>query len=366
MSIEFVDEFRNPHLVPGLLRKIKENSPDRTVRIMEVCGTHTMVISRSGIRTLLKENVTLISGPGCPVCVTPDGYIDAAITLAGKEDVLITTFGDMLKVPGTVGSLEEARAEGARVEIVYSPLDALNLAEKNPDTQVVFLGVGFETTVPSIAGAISEAREKKIENFSVLSSARTIPEAMEALLNDPEVEVEAFLCPAHVSTIIGVRSYLPIVEKYEVPCVVAGFEPLDVLLGVSMILEQLKNGSPRVENEYARVATWEGNEKAKELIYNIYEKSDAEWRGIGIIQGSGLKIRDEWKDYDAEERFGITVKSGETNTPCRCGDILKGKITPPECPLFGTGCTPEKPKGPCMVSSEGTCSAYYKYEQTGD
>jgi hydrogenase expression/formation protein HypD len=362
MQLKYIDEFRDPALARGVVGKIRESWGDRPpMRLMEVCGTHTVSIARAGIRSLLSGIVTMISGPGCPVCVTPDGYIDAAIGLGKRPGTIVATFGDMLRVPGGHSSLEKERGKGIDARVLYSPLDSVEIAAKHPGKEVVFLGVGFETTAPSIAGAILVAAERKIPNFSVLSSVRTIPLAMEALASDPEVRIEGFLCPAHVSAIIGSDAYLPVAEKFGVPCVVAGFEPLDILCGIYMLLRQKKRGAATVENEYARVATPAGNRKALEVIGRVFLPGDIAWRGIGVLPGTGLRIREAFSAFDAEIKFGIEVPSGGEKTACRCGDVLKGKITPPQCPLFGKGCTPEEPYGPCMVSSEGTCAAYFKY-----
>ena len=362
MQLKYIDEFRDPRLARGLVGKIRaawEGSPP--MRLMEVCGTHTVSIARAGIRSLLEGIVTLISGPGCPVCVTPDGYIDAAIGLGERPDTILATFGDMLRVPGKRSSLEKERARGIDARVLYSPLDAVEIAAKNPGKEIVFLGVGFETTAPSIAGAILAATDRRLANFSVLSSVRTIPRAMEVLASDPEVRIEGFLCPAHVSAIIGSDAYLPVAEKFGVPCVVAGFEPLDILYGIYLLLLQKKRGAATVENEYARVATTGGNGKALEVIGKVFREADIAWRGIGVLPGTGLRIAENYAAFDAERKFGIEIPHTPEKTACRCGDVLKGKITPPQCPLFGKACTPEEPYGPCMVSSEGTCAAYFRY-----
>jgi hydrogenase expression/formation protein HypD len=362
MRLKYIDEFRDAGLARGVVDNIKRTWHGLPpMRLMEVCGTHTVSIARSGIRSLLSGVVTLISGPGCPVCVTPDGYIDAAVGLGRRPDTVIATFGDMMRVPGRRSSLERERGRGMDVRVLYSPLDALEIAAKNPGKEVVFLGVGFETTAPSIAGAILAAAGRRIANFSVLSSVRTIPLAMEALASDPAVRIEGFICPAHVSAIIGSDAYIPIAEKFGIPCVVAGFEPLDVLYGIYLLLRQKKRGAAAVENEYARVATPAGNRKALEVMGRVFRPGDIAWRGIGVLPGTGLKIRDDFSDFDAERKFGVEVPSEAEKTSCMCGDVLKGKITPRQCPLFGNACTPEEPYGPCMVSSEGTCAAYFKY-----
>ncbi len=361
MPLKYIDDFRDPALARAAVARIEAAWDGPPVRVMEVCGTHTMAIARSGIRSLVSTRVALISGPGCPVCVTPDGYIDAAIALGLRDGVVLATFGDMVKVPGTASSLETERGNGADVRVVYSPLDAVAIAAAEAGRQVVFLGVGFETTAPAIAGAILAARERGVANFSVLASVRTIPGAMAILAADPEIRIEGFLCPAHVSAIIGADAYLPIAGTFRIPCVVAGFEPLDILLGLAMILDQRKAGRAAVENEYSRVVTASGNARAREVIDRVFETSDAGWRGIGVLPGSGLSIRPEYADFDAAARFGVAIPAAAAATACRCGDVLKGKIAPDGCPLFGTACTPDAPVGPCMVSTEGTCAAHYKY-----
>jgi hydrogenase expression/formation protein HypD len=365
MQLKYIDEFRDPATARALVARIRRDAGDAPVRLMEVCGTHTVAIARSGIRPLLSGAVEMVSGPGCPVCVTPDGYIDAAIALGREKGAMLASFGDMLRVPGRSSSLEKEKGRGLDVRVVYSPLDAVALAAASPGREVVFLGVGFETTAPAIAGAIRTAAARGAANFSVLSSVRTIPEAMMILASDPEVRIEGFLCPAHVSAIIGADAYRPVAETHRIPCVVAGFEPLDILLGISMLLRQKRKGVARVENEYSRVATAAGNRKAQELVREVFVPCDTGWRGIGTIPGSGLRISDAHAAFDAEAKFGVPVLFSPEKTACRCGDVLKGKIVPPECPLFGKACVPEEPYGPCMVSGEGTCAAYHKYGTHG-
>ncbi len=365
MTLKYIDDFRDPALARAAVARIHAAWNGPPVRVMEVCGTHTMAIARNGIRSLVSTRVALISGPGCPVCVTPDGYIDAAVALGRRDGIVLATFGDMVKVPGTASSLEKERGNGADVRVVYSPLDAVAIAAEDCRREVVFLGVGFETTAPAIAGAILAARERGLRNFSVLASVRTIPGAMSTLAADPEIRIEGFLCPAHVSAIIGSAAYRPIAERYGIPCVVAGFEPLDILLGLAMVLDQKRTGRAEVENEYSRVVTASGNGKARDVIGRIFERSDAEWRGIGFLPGSGLAIREEYASFDASARFGLPIPAPTAVGACRCGDVLKGKITPDACPLFGTACTPDGPVGPCMVSTEGTCAAHYKYGVQG-
>jgi hydrogenase expression/formation protein HypD len=337
----------------------------RSAQFMEVCGTHTMAAFRSGLRQLLPANVRLISGPGCPVCVTDTNYIDAAIELARRPDVIVTTFGDLMRVPGSASSLERERAAGADVRVVYSPTDAVRLAGEKPGKQVVFLGVGFETTAPTVAASITQAARDGLANYFVLCAHKTMPRAMEALLRDQEVKVDGFICPGHVSVITGAAMYRFICEKYRIPCVVAGFEPWDMLKAVEMLLEQLAGGRATVEVEYRRAVTERGNAAAQKLLAEVFEECDAGWRGIGNIPGSGLAIRNKYAALDAVKALGVKFAPATPHPGCRCGDVLRGVIAPPECKLFGKACTPINPFGPCMVSSEGTCAAYYKYEARG-
>jgi len=362
-ELNLTTAWRDPEVARGLLARI-----ERTVAgyrgemtLMEVCGTHTMAIYQHGIRALLPEAIRLISGPGCPVCVTPVDYVDHAVALARRPDTIIATFGDMVRVPGSSSSLLHEQARGAQIRVIYSPLDAVALAARNPDRQVVFLGVGFETTTPTVAGAILAAEKQGLSNFSVLGSHKTMPAPMAALTNDPELQVDGYLCPAHVSTVIGVNAYRPLVEQCRVPCVVTGFEPLDMLRGIEMLARQVIEGRAEVENEYSRVVKPDGNPKARRILKTVFEPCDATWRGIGIIPDSGLKIRAEYADYDAIRKLPVSVEKPVEHAGCLCGEILKGKVRPGDCPLFRTACTPENPVGACMVSSEGTCAAEYKY-----
>ncbi len=336
---------------------------ERPMRFMEVCGTHTMSIFRHGIRSILPSNVELVSGPGCPVCVTSQADIDAMIGLAGQPGVIVATFGDLLRVPGTKGSLASAKARGARVEIVYSPADALKIACANPDHDVVFLGIGFETTVPAVAAALLEARSRSIRNFFVFSSHKTMPRALHALLADPELRIDGLLCPGHVSTIIGAKAYEPLAETKNVPCVIAGFEPADILQGIYMLAKQVYEGRHGVENCYSRAVTWHGNERAIKVMERAFEPCDAVWRGLGKIDSSGLAISPTLSMHDASKHFGMWSQTTVTPDPrgCLCGEVIKGKKRPPECPLFSRACTPTSPVGPCMVSSEGSCAAYFRY-----
>jgi hydrogenase expression/formation protein HypD len=331
---------------------------------MEVCGTHTMAISRYGIREILPENVELISGPGCPVCVTDAGYIDAAIELAsGKATVM--TFGDMIHVPGSSSTLSQCRAAGGAVVACSSPAEALRLARSQPGKPIVFLAVGFETTTAPLAGLLDGVIREGVRNLSLLTAFKRVPPALRILLADPETGVDGFLCPAHVSAIIGANAYRPFSGPGGVPCVIAGFEPLDILLGLLGIVDQVNRGVAEVDNQYRRVVRPEGNVKALALMDRYLRSIDARWRGLGTLPGSGEALRPEFSFYDAEIRYGLTVQAGRENPACRCGDVLKGKCRPTACPLFGRVCVPDHPVGPCMVSSEGTCSAYYRYERAG-
>ena len=357
------NEYRDPELARLQLQAIQQTVADfdQTMTLMEVCGTHTMAIYQQGIRALLPDNIRLISGPGCPVCVTPVSYVDHAVALARRPETIIATFGDMVRVPGSSSNLLHEQATGAIIRIVYSPLDAVTLAEKNPGTDVVFLGVGFETTTPTVAGAILTAARKNLENFYVLCSHKTMPGPMAALASDPDLQVDGYLCPAHVSAIIGANAYQPLVDSYQVPCVVTGFEPLDVLQGVLMLARQVVAGDARVENQYNRVVKADGNRKAQEILKQVFEPCDANWRGIGDIPDSGLQLRPNYARFDAARQLPVEVEPAVEHRGCLCGEILKGKVRPNDCPLFRTTCTPEDPVGACMVSSEGTCAAEYKY-----
>ncbi|HIJ80789.1 MAG TPA: hydrogenase formation protein HypD [Desulfuromonadales bacterium] len=361
--MKFQDEFRDRALVQNMAGNIRRMAERLAapVNFMEVCGTHTMAIYQYGIRTLLPENVRLVSGPGCPVCVTPIGYVDKAVACCSFPDTIVATFGDMLRVPGSRSSLMEERAGGADIRIVYSPLDAVALAKSNPQLRIVFLGVGFETTAPTIAASILEAERLGLQNYCVLASHKTMPVPMDILTGDPDLNLKGYLCPAHVSTIIGGGAYRSLAEKYRIPCVVTGFEPADVLQGIEMLLGQVLRGESRVEIQYSRAVSWDGNPKALAILEQLFEPCDAVWRGLGLLPGSGLAIRNRYAAFDAEKIFDFNLPAGVENPACRCGDVLKGKLSPFDCPLFATVCTPEAPVGACMVSSEGTCAAAYKY-----
>lgn len=335
------------------------------VKLMEVCGTHTMAIAKSGLRTALPENVKLLSGPGCPVCVTPPEVIDAILSLALRENVIIATYGDMIKVPGSERgkTLATARALGARVEVVYSPLDAIEIAKENPTHEVVFLGVGFETTAPGTAAAIGVASDEKVGNFSVLSMLKTVEPALRALISDDEFDVAGFLCPGHVATIIGEGGFAFLADEYKIPCVIGGFEPREILLALCKLLAQIEKGAPKIENAYPMGVRSGGNPLARKMIEKYLIPRRDIWRGLGEIEESGLGIREEYAEFDAERKFDIRYVKSEKETPCRCGEVICGKLTPRECPLFGMVCVPENAVGPCMVSGEGACAAAYKYSE---
>jgi hydrogenase expression/formation protein HypD len=358
-NLKFLDEFRSPNVANYLLREIKSISK-KSIKLMEVCGTHTVGIGRYGIRSLLPSNINLISGPGCPVCVTSTKEIDMMIKLA-NQDVVLATFGDLMRVPGSKASLQEEKANGADVQVVYSCYDALDLAIKYDDKKVVFLGIGFETTAPSIAATILEAKRRDIKNFFVFSAHKLVPPAMKVLASNPNLKIDGFICPGHVSVIIGAKVYFNLAHDYHIPCVITGFEPVDILEGILMLVRQIENNKAKVEIQYKRAVKPEGNPRALEVMYSVFTPCDAIWRGIGLIGNSGLKIKDLYTGYDASLSFDTEV--GEVKDPpgCRCGDVLSGIIVPPECPLFKKRCNLTHPIGPCMVSSEGSCAAYYKY-----
>ena len=332
--------------------------------LMEICGTHTVAIRRTGLRSLLPKRVRLVSGPGCPVCVTSQGTVDALVDLAGKPGVTVATFGDMIRVPGTRWSLERRKASGGSVAIVYSVLDALDLARKRPEQQVVFAAVGFETTAPGTAVALQMAKAEGLKNFSILCSHKWVVPAMDALLAGGEVRIDGFICPGHVSVVIGSRAYEPVVVRYRRPCVVAGFTAEQVLRGVAAILMQLARGEARVENVYAEAVRPEGNLQAMKIIRQVFEPVPATWRGLGTIPESGMGLFGEYAGFDAARRLGVPwppSEEGASEHGCRCGDVIRGALEPHDCPLFAKVCTPAHPVGPCMVSREGSCQAEYKY-----
>ncbi|HEB73954.1 MAG TPA: hydrogenase formation protein HypD [Candidatus Desulfofervidus auxilii] len=358
-NLKFVDEFRDSAIARALVKEI-ENLSRRPVKLMEVCGTHTMNIGRYGIRSLLPPHIKLISGPGCPVCVTSSDEIDVMIKLA-SQNVIVATFGDLMRVPGSRDSLQQERANGANVRVVYSSYDALNLALKYPDKKVIFLGVGFETTAPTVAATILEAKRQNISNFFVFSAHKLIPPAMDVLASDPDLKIDGFICPGHVSVIIGAKPYFKLANDYHIPCVITGFEPIDILQGILMLVRQIEQREAKVEIQYKRAVRPEGNPKALGVMYSVFTPCDAKWRGIGLIPKSGLKFKDNFSIYDACLHFDTQVDVIKEPPGCKCGEILKGMLIPPQCPLFGKKCTPIHPIGPCMVSSEGSCAAYFKY-----
>ncbi len=357
---EELKAFKDPALARGLIESIQALAPE-SATLMEVCGTHTVAIARNGIRGLMPEGVRLASGPGCPVCVTSNHDIDKVIALARVPEVTIATFGDMTRVPGSSSSLLAEQAADRAVEIVYSPLDALRLAADNPDRQIVFVGVGFETTTPLVAMAIKRAKAAGLKNFTVYGAHKNMPGALEVIINDPSLKLDALILPGHVSTIIGAEPYRFLAEKYGIPGVITGFEPVDVLQGIAMIMRQLHEGRADIEIAYARGVMPEGNPVALAAIDEVFETCAATWRGLGEISGSGYRIRDEFAEFDAMRRFQPDVEPVREHAGCRCGDVLRGIMAPNQCPLFRTVCTPENPVGPCMVSSEGSCAAYYRY-----
>jgi hydrogenase expression/formation protein HypD len=361
--MRFVDEFRDAELGRALAEEIHATvEPERHYKIMEVCGGHTHAIYKYGVDDLLPSNVEFVHGPGCPVCVIPMGRVDDGIALAREPGVIFTCFGDMLRVPGSTETLLDAKAQGADVRIVYSPLDALRIAKENPGREVVFFAIGFETTAPSTALTLRRAKAEGARNFSVICSHVTIVPPLRALLESPEVRLDGFIGPGHVATVIGARPFQFIPEQYGKPLAISGFEPLDVLQSVLMVLRQLVEARAEVENQYARVVPWEGNPRALEIMDEVFTLRDRfEWRGLGFISESALRISDDYAEWDAEERFAVPDVRVADPKACQCGEVLRGVIKPWECKVFGTACTPERPIGTCMVSSEGACAAYYNY-----
>ncbi len=361
--MRYVDEFRDPKLIRALADEIARLAdPGYHYRIMEVCGGHTHAIYRHGIKSLLPENIDLIHGPGCPVCVLPMGRVDDGLSLTQYPDVIFTAFGDMMRVPGTHGSPLEYKARGADVRVVYSPLDALKLAQENPDRHVVFFAIGFETTAPSTALTIMRAKALGIRNFSVFCNHVLIVPAIRAILDSPDMRLDAFIGPGHVSTVIGCRPYLFIARNYRKPIVISGFEPVDLLQSMVMILRQLAEGRAEVENQYSRVVPWDGNQAALRAMADVFElRPYFEWRGLGFISQSALKISEAYAEWDAERRFEIPGVRVTDPKAAQCGEVLKGVLKPHQCKLFGRECTPEHPIGALMVSSEGACAAYYHY-----
>lgn len=362
-QIRYLEEFRAPEAVGHLAKKLASfPQPDREMTFMEICGTHTMSIFRFGIRQLLPPWVRLISGPGCPVCVTDDQFIAQACAIGLEHDAVIVTFGDLMPVPGIDMSLEQARARGADVRVVYTPHQCLELAREEPEKAFVYLAVGFETTAPLTAALVLEAEAKKIDNVFLLGAHKLVPPAMKALIADQKLNIDGFICPPHVSAVIGSRPFEFIANDWKRPCVVAGFESADILLGLVTLVEMIRDNRFEVINHYRRVVRRDGNRHAQKMVDDAYEPCDDVWRGIGMIPQSGLSLRSHLSHRDASRRFPVTIPPKKP-TKCRCGDVLRGLITPKQCPLFGKACHPDHPLGPCMVSSEGTCAAYFKYDQ---
>ncbi len=366
--MKYVDEYRDRTKAQALKKAVHALvatmavDKDEPLHIMEVCGGHTHSIFRYGLEGMLPEGVELIHGPGCPVCVLPMGRVDDCVDIAERKEVIFTTFGDAMRVPGSRGSLLQAKARGADVRMVYSPLDALDLARKNPEREIVFFGLGFETTMPSTALTILQAEAEGIGNFTVFCNHITIPPTMRAILDAPDLRIDGFVGPGHVSMVIGSKPYRFICDTYRKPVVVSGFEPLDVLQSIWMVLKQIKEGRAEVENQYARIVPPDGNPQALAAVNRVYELRDYfEWRGLGSLEHSGVKIRDSYARFDAERKFAMPGLAIEDPAECQCGDVLRGAIKPWQCKVFGTKCTPDSPLGALMVSSEGSCAAYYQY-----
>ena len=355
--------FRDPALARKLIDAIRRHADGRTLNLMEVCGTHTVSIGRYGFRSIMPDGLKLLSGPGCPVCVTANRDIDHAIALSDLDDVIIATFGDMMRVPGSTSSLMRKKSEGRDIRIVYSPLDAIALAESNPGRHVVFLGVGFETTTPTIAATILEAEARGLPNFSVFCAHKVTPPALRAIADDPRTRIDGFILPGHVSTITGIAPYRFLVDEYGIPGVVTGFEPVDILEGIEMLTRMIRVGCPDIVNAYRRGVSEQGNPVAREHVAAVFDVTDADWRGLGTIPASGLAIKERFAPFDARKRFDVSIEPTREPRGCRCGDVLRGAIAPVDCPLFGRACTPEHPVGPCMVSSEGSCAAYFRYQE---
>jgi hydrogenase expression/formation protein HypD len=358
--MKYLTEFRNGEIAQRMAREIAQITT-RPWKVMEVCGGQTHSIIRNGIDQMLPAGIEMVHGPGCPVCVTPLELIDKALAIAARPGVIFCSFGDMLRVPGTDADLFQIKGAGGDVRVVYSPLDAVDLAEKNPDRQVVFFGVGFETTAPANAMSVHLAKRRDIKNFSLLVSHVLVPPAIEAIMSSPGNKVQAFLAAGHVCSVMGYWEYPPLAEKYGIPIVVTGFEPLDLLDGIRRAVVQLEAGKHEVENAYARVVTYEGNRAAQNLLAKVFEVTDRAWRGIGVIPKSGWRLNDDYREFDAEERFQISGIHTEESPLCHSGDVLRGAIKPAECPAFGKECTPRHPLGATMVSSEGACAAYFNY-----
>lgn len=362
--MKYLDEFRDPDVARALLEEIRE-MVTRKWTLMEVCGGQTHSIIRNGINQLLPAEIELIHGPGCPVCVTPLELIDKALAIASLPGVIFCSFGDMLRVPGSDGDLFRVKSQRGDVRIVYSPLDALEIAQANPDKQVVFFGIGFETTAPANAMAVYQAKRLGVKNFSMLVSHVLVPPAIQAILDSPSNRVQGFLAAGHVCSVMGYWEYVPIAQRYHVPIVVTGFEPLDILEGIRRAVRQLEEGRAEVENAYARAVRYEGNVPAQKMVLDVFEVTDRKWRGIGMIPNSGWKLSQRYREFDAEERFSVGNIRTQESPLCHSGEVLQGLMKPHQCPAFGKQCTPQTPLGATMVSSEGACAAYYQYGQFG-
>ena len=357
--MKYVGEYRRKELILAVSEELKKISKKK-ITLMEVCGGHTMAIHRFGLHTLLPPTIRLLSGPGCPVCVSGQHFLDTAIAYSRLPGAIITTYGDLIRVPGSVSSLEKEKANGHDIRIIYSVLEALEIAKSNPENQVIFLGIGFETTAPATAAAIVEAKKANLTNFFVLSAHKVMPPVMKALVEEG-VRIDGFIAPGHVSAITGTSIYDDLAAVYRLGVVIAGFEPADIMQAILMLVNQIESDTPKVEIQYQRVVQGEGNKMAQGLLAEVFELKDDRWRGLGIIPKSGLKIREEFSPFDAEKHFSVTVPEPADPKGCICGSILRGLKTPNECNLFAKACTPSEPVGACMVSGEGTCATYYKY-----
>jgi hydrogenase expression/formation protein HypD len=358
--MKYIDEYRNTGLGQNLINRIASVSKKPAI-LMEFCGGHTVSILKHGIRQLLPPNIQMLSGPGCPVCVTPVADIDKAVALARMPGTIITTFGDMIRVPGSSSTLQREKAEGADVRIVYSTQDALEIARENPSKSVIFIGVGFETTAPTVAASVIQASKEGLANYSVLSLHKLTPPVMKALLSSHEIELDGIVCPGHVCAVTGAGAFDFIGRKHHIAASVSGFEPLDILLAIEKLIEQIEKGIHEIDNAYPRAVRYEGNKRAVEIMNDAFEPADSCWRGIGVVPESGLRIKDKYSDFDAEKVFNIEQPASKENPACICGEILRGVKTPHDCKLFKNICNPGNPIGPCMVSHEGSCSAYYLY-----
>ncbi|MBP3915448.1 hydrogenase formation protein HypD [Clostridium sp.] len=358
--MDILKELKNNNISQNLLNNINSKANFK-VSIMEVCGTHTNVILKSGLKDILTNNINLINGPGCPVCVTPQGYVDTAIELSKRNDVIITTFGDLIRVPGSQSNLAKEKAKGRDIRVVYSPLDSIKIAKENSDKEVVFLSIGFETTAPIIALSIKIAKDQGIKNYSILNSLKTMPEAMKALVLNPDVNIDAFLCPGNVATIIGEKPFVEISNKYKIPMVISGFEVNDILASIYMLIEMRERNEYGLVNLYSRLVKEDGNKEANKLLNSIFTSTESTWRGLGKVNNAGLELKDEYRNFDVLFKFRMSMKENCVNNGCSCGDVLIGIKEPTECKLFGSVCTPLNPIGACMVSEEGACSAFYKY-----